>query len=232
MLSKSAIHSILQAYPHLNTFEKYHLGKRLGWCPYDEISELLPHEGTHLDIGCGHGHFLVYLTQTRPKLALIGCDPDGRKISVAKTSARDGRIVLTDVPCENFDCMPDTLTSISLLDVLYLMPRDVQHRLLVWASKRLAKGGVLVIKAIDIEQGLRSRLAAWQEFVMVTAQRTLSSGAWAAGQPLAHYVAELQALGFEVRSHRLCYTRTPALLICARKVQRVAISSHIVLPVL
>jgi SAM-dependent methyltransferase len=220
MLNKSAIHSILQAYPHLNTFEKYHLIKRLGWCPYYEISELLPHEGAHLDIGCGHGHFLVYLAQKRPKLALIGCDPDRRKISVAKTSApaRDGRILFSDVPCENFDGMPDTLTSISLLDVLYLLPRDVQHRLLVWAFGRLAQGGVLVIKSIDIEQGLPSRLAAWQEFLMVAVlQRTLSSGTWAAGQPLAHYVAELQALGFEVRSNRLCDTRTPALLICARK---------------
>jgi SAM-dependent methyltransferase len=220
MLSKSAIHSVLQVYPRLNGMEEYHLRKRLDWCPYDEISELLPNKGIHLDIGCGYGHFLVYLAQTRPKLTLIGCDPDRRKLSIAKTSspARDGRILFSDVPCENLDNMPATLTSISLLDVLYLLPRDIQHRLLVWAFSRLVQGGVLVIKAIDIEQGLRSRLAAWQEFLMVAVlQRTLSSGTWAAGQPLAHYVAELQALGFEVRSNRFCDTRTPALLICARK---------------
>jgi len=220
MLSKSAIHSVLQVYPHLNAMEQYHLRKRLGWCPYDEISKLLPNKGIHLDIGCGYGHFLVYLAQTRPKLTLIGCDPDRRKIAVAKTSAPalDGRILFSDVTCENLDDMPGMLTSISLLDVLYLLPRDVQHRLLVWAFSRLAQGGVLVIKAIDIEQGLRSRLAAWQEFLMVAVlQRTVSSGTWTAGQPLGQYVAELQALGFEVRANRLCDTRTPALLICARK---------------
>src|SRR5665811_1385159 len=99
MLNKSAIHSILQAYPHLSTIEHYHLRKRLGWCPYDKISELVPPEGVHLDIGCGYGHFLVYLAQTRPKLGLIGCDPDPRKIAVARTSApaREGRIQFHDV---------------------------------------------------------------------------------------------------------------------------------------
>jgi SAM-dependent methyltransferase len=215
MLSKSAIHSVLQAYPHLNRMDEYHLGKRLSWCPYDEISELLPDKGIHLDIGCGYGHFLVYLAQIKPKLALIGCDPDRRKIGIAKTSspARDGRILF----CENIDNMTGTLTSISLLDVLYLLPRDVQHRLLVWVFSRLARSGLLVIKAIDIEQGLRSRLAVWQEFLMVAVlQRTLSSGTWAAGQPLAHYAAELQALGFEVSSSRFRDTRRPAMLICAR----------------
>jgi SAM-dependent methyltransferase len=220
MLSKSAIHSVLQTYPHLNRMDEYHLRKRLSWCPYDAISELLPNKGIHLDIGCGYGHFLVYLAQIKPKLALIGCDPDRRKIGIAKTSApaRDGRILFGDIPCDNIDNMRGTLTSISLLDVLYLLPRDVQHGLLVWAFSRLARGGVLVIKAIDIEQGLRSKLAVWQEFLMVAVlQRTLSSGTWAGGQPLAHYEAELQALGFEVRSSRFRDTRGPAMLICARK---------------
>jgi len=220
MLKRSAIDSILHAYPHLRSIDKYHLTKRLGWCPYDKISKLIPGEGVHLDIGCGYGHFLVYLAQVKPKLALIGCDPDRRKIAVARTSApaRDGRILLGDVPCENFDGIPEELTSISLLDVLYLMPRDAQHRLLVWASGRLAHDGVLVVKGVDIEQGFRSTMAVWQELVMVVALRqTLSSGTWAAGQPLTRYVDELRALRCKVHSERLSDTRTPALLICAKK---------------
>jgi SAM-dependent methyltransferase len=219
MLNKSAIDSVLQAYPHLHSIDKYHLTKRLGWCPYDKVSEFLP-EGVHLDIGCGYGHFLVYLAQVRPKLALIGWDPDRRKIAAARTSvpARNGRILFGDVSCGKFDGIPKQLTSISLLDVLYLMPRDAQHRLLVWASARLARDGVLVIKAVDVEQGLRSKMAIWQEFLMVAVlQRTLSSGTWAAGKSLIQYVDELQALRFEVQSKRLSDTRTPALLICAKK---------------
>jgi SAM-dependent methyltransferase len=210
----------LASYPHLNTIEKFHLRKRLGWCPYDEISELVPDEGVHLDIGCGYGHFLVYLAQVKPKLALIGCDPDPRKIEVARTSAlaRGGQILFGNAPCENFDGIPEELTSISLLDVLYLMPPDAQHRLLVWASRQLAHDGVLIIKTVDIEQGLRSKMAVWQEFLMVAVlQQTLSSGTWAAGQTLIQYMDKLQALRFNVHSNRLSDTRTPALLICAKK---------------
>src|SRR5665811_1993178 len=76
MLNKSAIHSILQAYPHLSTIEHYHLRKRLGWCPYDKISELVPPEGVRLDIGCGHGHFLV---AKLPNLVLSFCPLIGEK---------------------------------------------------------------------------------------------------------------------------------------------------------
>jgi SAM-dependent methyltransferase len=220
MLNKSTITSILEAYPHLHAFEQYHLRKRLGWCPYDEISQLIPAEGIHLDIGCGYGHFLIYLAQVRPKLTLMGCDLDRRKIALARTctQAREGRILFGDVPCEKLDGIPAVLTSISLLDVLYLMPCEVQYRLLTWASSRLARDGVLVIKAIDTEQGLRSKMAVWQEFVMVAVlQRTLSLGTWTGGQPVGWYEAELPALGFEVHSKRLGTTRTPSLLICARK---------------
>jgi SAM-dependent methyltransferase len=220
MLKKSTIDSILREYPHLHIFEKFHLMKRLEWCPYDKLSELLPGEGIHLDIGTGYGHFLVYLAQVRPKLALIGCDPDPGKIEVARTSApaRNGQILFGDACAEDFDSIPEKLTSISLLDVLYLMPHDAQQRLLAWAFERLAQDGVLLIKTVDIEHGLRSKMAVWQECVMVAVlQRTLSSGTWTAGQPLTQYVDDLRALGFEVHSERLNGTRTPALLICAKK---------------
>jgi len=218
MLSQGAIASVLQAYPHLGLLQRYHLTKRLGWCPYEAIAALIPDNGMHLDIGCGFGHFLVYLAQAKPRLALLGYDPDQQKLAVAKTSlpVREGRIKLLHT-LEDAS-VPPQVTSISLIDVLYLMPSDLQRRVLEWISHRLAPAGVLAIKSVDIEQGFRSQLAAWQEFVMVKVfKQTLSSGNWKGGKLLASHVDELRNLDFEVHAERLTATRTPSLLISAKR---------------
>jgi hypothetical protein len=110
------------------------------------------------------------------------------------------------------------VTSISLIDVLYLMPPDLQRPVLEWISHHLAPAGVLIIKSVDVEQGFRSQMAAWQEFIMVKVlKQTLSSGSWTGGKPLAGHVDELRSLDFEVHAERLRGTRTPSLLISAKR---------------
>ena len=217
MLTQTAIDAILQAYPRLGLLQRYHLQKRLAWCPYDKIASLIPNEGVHLDLGCGYAHFLVYLAQTKPpSLQLIGCDPDPRKLKVAKTASAFGQRIQL-LHGFRYDGS-ERLTSVSLIDVLYLMPKDSQDQLIRWIYGRLAPGGVLIIKGIDVEQGVRSQLAMWQEFVMVDVlRRTLSSGTWRAGRCLPDHVKELRSVDFDVQAERLEGTRTPSLLICATK---------------
>jgi SAM-dependent methyltransferase len=218
MLSEAAIGLVLEAYSHLGLLQRYHLKKRLGWCPYETIAALIPDKGIHLDIGCGYGHFLVYLAQTKPRLALLGYDPDQQKLAVAKTSSpvQAGRIKLLQTLAD--EGVPRHLTSISLIDVLYLMPPGSQRQLMEWISHRLPTEGLLIIKSVDVEQGFRSQLAAWQEFIMVKLlKQTLSSGSWTGGKPLASHVDELRSLDFGVRAERLRNTRTPSLLIRAKR---------------
>jgi SAM-dependent methyltransferase len=220
MLRKETAEEIAAAYPELEGFERFHLLKRLGWCPYDEIAAELPRQGTHVEIGCGFGHFLVYLALAFPDLKLAGCDPDARKIAVARTSrpAREGRIELVEggfrVLKEPFG-NPD---AVSIIDVLYLMKDDEQRRLLAWAAETLAPGGRIVIKTLDTEQGLQSRLAELQEFVMVRIlRRTASSGAWKGAKPASAYVKMLERFGLKATARRLAGTRTPSVLIVASK---------------
>lgn len=218
MLSEAAIASILDAYPDLGLLQRYHLKKRLGWCPYETIAALIPDNGVHLDIGCGYGHFLVYLAQTKAKLALLGYDPDQKKLAVAKTSAPVQAVQIKFLQTLADDVVPRHLTSISLIDVLYLMPPGSQRQLLEWISRRLPTEGLLIIKSVDVEKGFRSQLAAWQEFIMVKLlKQTLSSGSWTGGKPLASHIEELRDLNFEVCAERLRSTRTPSLLIRAKR---------------
>lgn len=218
MLDQATIDLIADEYPDISGFPRFHLMKRLAWCPYDVIAQGIPSRGGHVDIGCGFGHLLAYLATTRPELTLAGSDPDERKIAVAQASrlGQSGRVKYVAGSHEALDIAPRSIASASIIDVLYLLDDDAQNSMLRWVTERLQPGGKLVIKTLDVDRGLKSRMAELQEFVMVgILRRTASSGTWLGSKPIAHYVAQLNGLGYDVDYERLSYTRTPALLINA-----------------
>src|SRR5689334_16181652 len=45
---------------------------------------LLPDEGRILDIGCGFGLFAAYFGQTQPRRRIVGVDPNGRRVAMAR----------------------------------------------------------------------------------------------------------------------------------------------------
>ena len=221
MLSRADVEAVLREYPNLSPVSGAHLSRRLRRCPYDEVTRHLPPQGTVLDIGCGYGHFGVYLSLHAPQLRYVGCDPDPRKIAVARTArpgAPGGPCRFHLGPCEEVEDMPDSLAGIVILDVLYLMPKERQRAVLAWAAQRLAAGGALVVKTIDPTKGWRSLMVVAQEWVMVRLLlKTYSSGEFAAALPPAMYVSWLSELRLETEWRELPANRTPALLLVARK---------------
>lgn len=218
MLNKEQAQAVADQYPGLPAVERTHMLGRLRWCQYDEIADLLPSQGDILDIGCGYGHFAVYLTGRAPGVVVHGCDPDQRKIAVARQARASDRRFFHAGDCRSIDSLDRSYQGVVILDVLYLMPLALQDSLLAWAAQRLAPGGVLVIKTIDPGQGLKSRLANLQEWVMVRLLgKTYSSGAHAAGREPEYYLAKLAAWGVECRVIPLPENRTPSVLITGAK---------------
>ncbi len=217
MLSQEQARAVADQYPGLGAVERTHMIKRLGWCQYDEIAGHLPPQGDILDIGCGYGHFGVYFTSRFPRARVWGCDPDRAKIAVARL-VQDQRRRYFPGACTEVPQFPPAFDGVVILDILYLMPLELQKETLAWAAGRLKSPGSLVIKTIDPGQGWRSLLANLQEWLMVRLLRkTYSSGAFAAGQHPDFYTGYLAGRGISCRVIPLTGNRTPSLLIVGKK---------------
>lgn len=115
---------------------------------------LLPDEGRILDIGCGFGLFAAYFGQTQPARQIVGVDPDGRRIAMARRVADSVGLAgqtrflagdARDVPLEGpFD-------GAYVLDVMHHIPEADQLPLLERLRELLSPRGVLVIKDITTE---------------------------------------------------------------------------------
>lgn len=110
------------------------------------IERHVPVDGTIVDLGCGHGVFSNLMALRSPERRVIGIDLDSDKIEVARTTIRErGNIdfICTDV----LDAIIPECDAITIVDVLYLLTRKNQHRLLGECRRKLGKGGLLVWKA-------------------------------------------------------------------------------------
>jgi 2-polyprenyl-3-methyl-5-hydroxy-6-metoxy-1,4-benzoquinol methylase len=123
------------------------LHTRIRWrsCPFEDIAAHVPTEGRVLEIGCGHGLFATYLALGSSQRTVLGTDVDGDKIHAAQRAA-DGIDNLAFRP-DDADAFPEgPWDAIAIVDVLYLIDRDGQQRLLGTAAEHLAPGGTLVVK--------------------------------------------------------------------------------------
>lgn len=181
---------------------------RLRLCPYEM---LLPHlTGKHslLDVGCGFGHLAWYLSMARPDLEYRGADIDPSKISLALGSmdpvVGKRRFALGDV--RSVPGLPQDFGNVVFLDVLYLMPWELQKEMLAWALGRLSPepGSVVLVKTMDEAKGFSGFRAVAEEWIMVSLlRRTASSGALNGARPARDYLDFAAGLGFRGECHDL-----------------------------
>lgn len=141
--SSPTLAALLAQYPTLSQRERLHMHIRWRVCPLPRIAALVPTNGLIVDLGCGHGLFPLLLTAQAPTRQVLGVDLDAEKIALAKTLR---------VPNLQFECGDIAETpfppaqAVTILDVFYLVPFDVQEKLLAICVEKLAPGGVLVLK--------------------------------------------------------------------------------------
>ena len=117
-------------------------------CPLLPIEPLLPPEGRVLDLGCGNGLFAAILKLGSPARTITGFDLDEKKIESARAAFKDwegmdfsvGDLVHSEYPAADI---------ITIIDVLYLIPRDAQEAILRKCHAALPAGGMLAVKDMD-----------------------------------------------------------------------------------
>ncbi len=183
--------------------------------PLARILSAVPPGERLLDVGCGHGLFSHALALSGAGCHVLGIDPSAPKIAIARESARGldaPRFVesrVEDVAERGFD-------TITVLDVLYLLPPPQKLALLRACRERIAPTGTLLVKTNDTRPRWKYAVTRAQERLMTTAGLTL-------GQGTLHFLgreanaALIREAGFAVEAREL---RTPlpypAVLFVAR----------------
>lgn len=128
------------------------------------VERQVPRTGAVLDLGCGHGLFANLMALGSPSRQVTGIDLSPAKIQIAETTtgARPnirflvGDMLKLDLP----EC--DIVT---IVDVLYLLPRDRQQELLSACRSLLKPGGKLIWKTQETRPKWKYYWTYFQEFV-------------------------------------------------------------------
>ncbi len=175
------LRELIKAYPTLSWQDRLHMMVRWYVCPLPRIASLVPGEGIIVDLGCGHGLFTQLLARQASARTIIGIDLDEHKIALARQVTLPnlqfiaGDIAAADLP---------SAAAITILDVFYLIPFEIQERLLTICAKNLKPGGVLLLKDMAETPRWKFRLNQFEEILAVR---------------LFHITASLKSEGFYFR---------------------------------
>jgi 2-polyprenyl-3-methyl-5-hydroxy-6-metoxy-1,4-benzoquinol methylase len=111
-------------------------------CPFQRVLDRLPPGARLLDLGAGHGIF-AHLALAAGAREAIAVEPDVRKVFLIPRHPRL-RAVAGYHPA-----VRGTFDAVTILDVLYRLPKPAWDPLLGWVRERLAPGGVFLLKEID-----------------------------------------------------------------------------------
>mgnify|MGYP001028650378 CR=1 FL=1 len=118
---------------------------------YQPFHELLPEEGTFLDLGCGYG-FMSYILHwaSQGKRKFTGVDYDEEKIDTAQhcfSRTEDVNFVCEDIAAFKLD----KYNGIIISDVLHYLHPEQQQQVIEKAIDALLPNGVLIIRDGDID---------------------------------------------------------------------------------
>lgn len=141
--------AVLSAFAAEGARERLHTAVRWWTCPFPQIAGLLPQRGRVLDLGCGHGHFSMYLALRSPELDVLGVDIDADKTEAGSAAilraGLAGRVTLRRVDDE---WLPDpgSFDAVVTNDVLYLLGRARARSALAAMAAALRPDGTVVVK--------------------------------------------------------------------------------------
>lgn len=126
---------------------RLHVAGRWRLFPFPALLPYLPAPGHWLDLGCGYGLLSFYLASRFPQAHITGVDPDQEKIALACHLAQVNG--LTNLQFQAGLAQDHSIPEcnlVTLVDVLYLIPREQQEQILAAAAAQLEPGGHLLLK--------------------------------------------------------------------------------------
>src|SRR4051794_13109258 len=143
--ARSALPRALALYGAEAPGVRFHVHARHWLCPLLRIAAYVPPAGRVLDVGCGHGLFGNLLGLESPDRQVVGVDPMDSKIPVAQrvaASLPNARYAVGSAA----DVTDGPYDVITILDVLYLLPRPAKLAVLRQCRALLADDGLLLLK--------------------------------------------------------------------------------------
>ena len=174
--------------------------------PYDSIASTLPGRGRILDLGSGHGLLAIALAVGSDQREIIGIDHDPERVRLAEAAAR--QLPVISRPRFEVGDLKETLGSfasasldgVAMIDILhYFDPRD-QQLLISEAARVLASGGVLAVREIDSDAGLKAAANRLYERLATGVGFTRSAGPRLSFRGAGGWTSLLESTGFRVRS--------------------------------
>jgi 2-polyprenyl-3-methyl-5-hydroxy-6-metoxy-1,4-benzoquinol methylase len=165
--------------------------------PLSRVLAAVPTRGRLLDVGCGHGLFANAAALGSPERQVLGVDPSGAKITVARASSaglpnvRYVQGTVQEIEERDFD-------AITILDVLYLLPDEAKLAVLRRCHELLAPGGTLLVKTNDTHPRWQYAVVRLEEELMVKLL-AFTHGSELHFRGVPEYVALLEQAGFTGR---------------------------------
>jgi 2-polyprenyl-6-hydroxyphenyl methylase/3-demethylubiquinone-9 3-methyltransferase len=132
------------------------------------VEQYVPRHGFIVDLGCGHGLFANLLVEASPTRRVLGLDHDERKVEIARGTIGDRGDRLRFEVADIASVPPPRCDAITVVDVLYLMGRDEQERVLKGAAGALSEGAPLIVWTQEARVDPRYALAYAQETISVS----------------------------------------------------------------
>ncbi len=204
-MQQEEIARITRRYASGSAWDRFHVKHRLRFLPHELLLPFLPTSGSVLDIGCGFGLFGWFLAEHRPGLDYYGADIDARKLELGQRSFADHyagprAMQLHAGDVRDWRERPAQFKTVALLDVLLLLPMQLQRELFEFACQSLEKSddAVILLKIQPWLRGMAHLRTFIQETIMVRVLRkTKTSGALFLRQDPALYEGWARELGFE-----------------------------------
>jgi 2-polyprenyl-6-hydroxyphenyl methylase/3-demethylubiquinone-9 3-methyltransferase len=171
-------HPSLSVFKDLPLQERLFVRARLMTAPLEELTKRIKGERI-LDVGCGHGLLCSLMSLGFPDRQIVGIDTDPKKIDWARRSV--GKLGNTRFDVMNVERLASleaaTFDTVTVTDVLYLLPESEWPDFLAACHQLLKKKGRLLLKEAEDDGGWRTKKALLQEQVMVRLLgRTKGSG--------------------------------------------------------
>ncbi|MDO8771612.1 MAG: class I SAM-dependent methyltransferase [Burkholderiaceae bacterium] len=190
------------AIPGISLGTKLFLHLRWLMTPYSAMSSYVPKVGRVLDVGCGHGLLAMKLALSAPGRAVLATDHDVQRIEVARQAGAGIDNLQFEVSAGS-PVTAGSFDAIMMIDFLHYFSPEEQDSMIRQALVNLHPGGRLLVREVNQQVGLISKLNQLYEKVATLTGFTQSNAIDALNfRSQSGWEAAFTAHGFKVRSER------------------------------
>ena len=210
-MKNKLIDELVKLYAGQGAWVKFYVRNRVKLLNIHSFSELLPHQGLIIDIGCGYGVLANYLSLCLPDNRILGIDLDRKRIDSANMTIKNRKNITFRSENAEESNLP-SCTGIVMTDFLHHVRPPDQQKILENAFICLRKGGTLLIAEAD--PGAKPLYRYWASFL---SDRVLYPLLKSYFRKSDDWVNILSRLGFRVGIVRLKNPIFAGILFVCRK---------------